>query len=1740
MRPVAEIAEEADQRGMRRALVVTALSLETKAVLAHLPESLGSCLARDGSVLEVGRFEGAGSTWLVVVAQSGPGTHQAQMAVTSALAEFGPVEVILFVGVAASRKAEAPIGSVVAANHLYFPYTGKQTSEGFSSRPHPLPVGNRLIGLATKVERDGSWVDRIRPPLRGARPTDDVYPQPFPPAAFIAPIVSVESVSADPDSELERLISLHYGDSLALEMEGYGAMLAASREETPCTVIRGISDMRKGKDPQSDTIHQPVAAMHAAAFAFEVLDLWGQSYTSSRPSPARSTQEISPPPLGAPAVTAELPPPPAPRGQEVRLVLNFAGTQDDFPPQRCQQILEALREITGNAAIELIGTENGSFHMFLLAPNADVATFDRPEVRTLLRVKFGAELVSVMLHDDYSRARASAEALVDASKGLLDWPRALPGGSEFSRPELDQLVRTVEGHEGTTTAVLGPPGAGKSALLASFGLLLAERKVPFLAIKADQLDPNSDTEDALGRDLGLDTLPSRLLLDLSALRPAVLIIDQLDALASYVDLRTGRLSVLLNLVRRLGGRRNLHIVLSARTFEYEHDARLKSVRAEGLSLTLPPWTSVLQVLEARNIEAAGWPLDAQELLRSPQALATFLSLSQRAQTSPFRTYQAMLDELWKERILRLPNGGSVAALAGTIAEDMAERETLWLPAARYDPNARELEILVASGILTQVAGPGSVGFSHQTVFEHALARAFAQQEGRLSTYVLARESSLFIRPKLWAALTYLREVDPIGYLSEFSSIWTSRDLRKHLKHLLVEFLGQQTSPTDPEALLFTEALNSEFRRAALQASIGSAGWFDRLKGTVVPSAMSSTSESGVAAAILGRAWSFAPNDVVTLLKSAWLERADQDHLLWMVLQDAPTWNQEMVAIAKRVIERVDISPYAFEHTVATVGVAQPQIALELVGARLDSHIKRADEEARRRSTLERPADDVEQISWHMSNDPAKPFEQVLDKADGWDSLEALAKSVPKTFLATIWPRFVNVINGMRRYTEEGDRPGFPLSYVLDFRFDDENSLGLDEKPILGALRVALETLAAEDEQSFLAWLAENEAADATPVQRLFAHVLASHPERYAQRALKFLLDDHNRFYLGNIENLSGTTNRLIAAVSPFWTSEEIETFSATVLAYSPPAPSDLDAKGRRRFSQAIRRLKLDLLRSMSADRVPATVRSFIEEQQRSFPNSQRGVEFSGAQYIGSPISAKELALASDKDVVNAFKELPDATGWDHPNRWMTGGNIQLSREFGEFAKMNPERAVRLVKQFEPSFGTRAAAHVVEAIAENADPSLVLELISDLPNRGFLGEEFRTAAARAIEKLVDRQVAIDDAVIGILEGWLGVMGFEGEGESTSDAISEDEDLAQPEKSDATDERDRHDSVLWGPGGISILPHGNYPILETLCRVYLQRGEHDRLLATLKGHLDRNDDQRVWNSLLRFFHYIRPTNSDDLGTFIQQLFALYPTLVHTREAAMMLAHLQWRFPELAAALLAAWRSDLPRVQQAYGELVGLVALVQPSLAWAQDRLSEIIATRSLAKARVGLAYAAVNVWSDTDAPRASSDLLQRLIPIADGEAWSAIFDLFRLVDEIAPISEWTSLLEKIVEHLSEAKDQPTTFVVDRLQTLLPHEAVLVGRMARGLVANWRDQLADLRTGTSSSAPDLVDIAVTLHRLSPQTRELGTSLFEDLLDINAYTARETLDQIDNRFRSSARSTGRLPRRTRRNRRGQERAAA
>lgn len=498
-------------------------------------------------------------------------------------------------------------------------------------------------------------------------------------------------------------------------------------------------------------------------------------------------------------------------------------------------------------------------------------------------------------------------------------------------------------------------------------------------------------------------------------------------------------------------------------------------------------------------------------------------------------------------------------------------------------------------------------------------------------------------------------------------------------------------------------------------------------------------------------------------------------------------------------------------------------------------------------------------------------------------------------------------------------------------------------------------------------------------------------------------------------------------------------------------------------------------------------------------------EFRELSVIGAIMSAEQMAFARDEHILKAFREVPDATGRHHPRRSLKGGNIELSGEFATFAGRNVERAMLLIRTFEPGFGTRASAYAIEKMAEVAEPDLILDAVRSLDRRGFGGDEFRGCAARALRHLVGRGVTIDDSSVSMLESWLAPY---------APSLDGDDDAGTEEQPEEPSHSNRG-SVLWRGHRIVVSPHGNYPVLQALAQILLVEKQHDRLLRLLRAHLERPEDPEVWEGLLHLIRYLRPSSPEALAAFLSQLFARYPSLTGSAGAAMLLAHVHWTVPAFVKTALPCWKSDRRAgAQQAYGELVALIALVHPDLEWAAELLDEVLASDEHATARAGAAYAAARVFSQNVNRSAASSLLATLIPKADGPTWAGIFDLFRLVKEVTPDGDWISLLQVMADCLGKAKGQTSPYIVRLLQGLLPHEGLLVGRIARGLAANWAEELSDIRASTAGNAQQLVDLALTLHRLGPETREQGTALFEDLLEINALGVEKTLHEMDRRF--------------------------
>lgn len=1737
-RTAAEILQEVQARGMRKAFFVTALMLEMEAVRAHLTD-MGSVAGRDGTIYECGSISDRGQEWLVVVAESGPGTHPAQNVASQGHFLFGDFEVQILVGIGGSRKKDAPIGSVVASDKVYMPYSGKAGNSGFTFRPVTFPLDLRLVNIAKKIRRDKTWPNRVRPPNGGTLPPLAQYPVAFPPVGHVAPIASIEAVLDDPKSELEALLAQGYSDTCVVEMEGYGAVYAASAERTPSIIVRGVSDMTQDKSADSDAALQPIAACHAAAFAFELLSHWGQLYSRpATPSTPPGPNSSANPDVSETAQRNNVAPsqPTSPKPQ-VSVVLNLSANAGPEDRERIDRLQASLRAIAADEEIEIVEARAGSLRLFVADPNASLMRVGQDALGKALVEREDVTLLGIASIEAFNDLRTVQATFATASKELLSWPAVLPGGQRLERPELQELCSRIEDSIFSTTAVLGAPGAGKSALLATLGNRYIERGWPVLAIKADLLEAEIDSEAKLRDRLGLHDLPSNLVRRFAELGPVLVIVDQLDALAGYLDLRTARLSILLNLVRKLGGVRNIHIVLSSRLFEFQHDSRLKTVSAESVTLQLPAWSEVMAVLEARGVSPAGWPPDAQEVMRSPQALATYLQLNSHLNSEPFTSYQAMLERLWNERVLTGDNGPNRNQLATDIADSMAAEESLWLASARFVERMTDIVALEGAGVLTTVGS--SVGFSHQTLFEFALARSFAREPGRLSKFVLERQSSLFLRPKLWAGLTYLRATDINAYHRELETIWKAVSLRTHLRVLLIDFLGAQPNPTDREALLLEMALTQgAMRFRAFRALSGNEGWFARFSRSFIADAMvASDALANAQVEVLARALPFASVDVTKMLKERWLDDPKNDVRVWSVIQSASKWTADILEIALVIVGRMEIAATIVDHQAASIGVEQPEAALRLARAHLDKSLSVAATEGARRAAKTRPTFNAieDEMAWRLDNDAKEPIKRVLERGNDWDSLSALAEQSPESFIAVMWPWYLQAFEILCRLSgPQEPYLGYPLQYDADYRFEGEADRELPERALLGALRIAVEQIAEKNPGRFASWTAQNDSIALTPVQRIIAHGFAHNPKAFAELGLEFILNDQRRFHLGSIHDLRGTTKALIAATSPFWSPEQIGRFEKAVRQYYPTPPEEkTDIKERMSWRHSIRRAQLDLLRSLPAHQRSAAVQRQVAEGERRYGRQRAGVVFSGARWIGSPLEADAMAKASDDDIVNAFKELPDATGWDHPRNWMTGGNIQLARSFATFAKAHPNRAIRILGQLTKDTGTRAAAYSLDALSEDADPTTVLGLLRNTTAQGFDGDEFRQSAARALERLSNRNIAISEEFIGILENWLNAPA-----PSEKQEDGEKENSADDERSleSASSEDAIHRSLLWGQGGLEFVPDGEYPVVEALVSLRLMRQERDQVIAFLTAYLDREKSPKIWEGLARFLPYLWPSQPDARNALIERLFTEVPGFVGSRTAAQFLASVHYRDPDLINRHLDPWKTASAGIaRQAYGEIVGLIALVRPRLEWAQRRLEEILADEAMTDAHTGLALSAAHVFSEGADRLRSARILARLLRLGGQGVWEAAFDVFRMVDELTPDDGTVEFIHTITDCLPQSPQVSSTFVVDRLATLLPHQAPLVGRLALGLTEKWNAELGDLRTATAMAASQLVDLAITLHRLGPETREVGTTLFEQLISIDAREAEQMLDEIDNRFRrnSTALPRRRLPRRSRASRR-------
>jgi hypothetical protein len=1304
-----------------------------------------------------------------------------------------------------------------------------------------------------------------------------------------------------------------------------------------------------------------------------------------------------------------------------------------------------------------------------------------------------------------------ASAVVDsfraASSALLEWPQET-AGHWIERGELSTLENIITTKDHSCTALLGKPGCGKSALLARLGRRLQAAGTTLLALKTDQLPRKIESLAGLDQHLQLKTSLVDSIADIASRERVILLIDQLDALGGLMDQHTNRLSVVLHLVHRLKGLPNVHVIISCRAFDYRYDSRFASLAAEKVDLPEPTWEAVNALLKSLGITTATWPREMRELLRNPQHLNIFVQ-NFGADSTPhvFENYQSMLEVMFTNRVVN-PYGPVTVEACEKIAAEMSDAEDLWIPRISLDKQyPREVDRLIASGML-QVSGR-KIGFRHQTLFDYVRTRAFCTGTASLSDHVLARQDAVFVRSTLWASLHALRSSSARRFQSEFGRLWVEPKLPRHLRWLLISFLGQVSEPDDEEAQWLMPTLDdTQLRGKTLSAIVGNPGWFNRLQSRL-PSLMTDPDETKVwqVVMVLQAALAFDRPAVIRAILRLWSE-PDRDKLVLATLRDLSVWDDQTGAALEVITGRQPISPSYVVHLAGRAAKSVAGLGARVVAAALNAALQRALE----------AVDRIPPDTGEGGNDAAaavdrlfgirkrlEPIRKLVDSHD-WYGLEEIVSLDPASFVKNVWPWFLRVA----ALLAEPENPRLVQYRAAGVELDDE--IGRDSN-LLRALNDAVRRFAELSPDAFLEFAESQVSSDLIVVHRLLASGFEPLARTKPDVVLGYLVADPRRLALGNYGDRHMETKRLISAAAKHLSPADLARLERLVIdsKSSTDQPGD-EPEIRRERRRWNRQHRLRLLHAFPNDRLSGEARRLRDEEDIALPGTRDFDMRIHGGAVGSPVSTQQMAKAKNKDISKLFEQLAGGDRRPHRSEFLSlrGGIDEASQAFAAFAKDEPQRAIEIIQALKPETEVTPAAHALGPLSESAkiDPRSVVDLIHELVSRGFSSEEFRQSAAWALRRLAGRCEGLGDRTCEMLKSWIGP--------------ARGEERAETEMIDAS--KQPH-SLLWSPSGLRTLPAGNYPALEALGSAlwYRKPPDVDAWLAVLRDHLDTAEDLDVWRALADNLHLLGAASDRAAAVdFLNRLFQRYPGALASFEGTLFLARSDRWLPDefVQKCLELVEQSDWPWKEQAIGELAMLRWATHPADQYCGRVVDRAIAPPSRVPVpsdlrRVGIAFACTHLWAEPEFRERSHIILAKLARAADGYLPGAIMDLFRITTNVPPDEKTEELLRIIARNpdLIRRGGGPH-FLTDRLKELLADgfDARAVADVTRAIVLAGGSDVGDIRTVWAADAGDLIELAITLQRIK-DTRALGLEIFEALMDAGAYEADQVLRELDRR---------------------------
>ena len=368
------------------------------------------------------------------------------------------------------------------------------------------------------------------------------------------------------------------------------------------------------------------------------------------------------------------------------------------------------------------------------------------------------------------------------------------------RSDVDDVLGKLRDPDGAQLIVVdGRAGTGKSKVAFDVATQL-DSDGWYVGLARMDSNAAASTAMELGHRMGLTESPSVLLAGVADGRPALLVVDQLDAISTYSGRMSDNFTTVTEAISEARRAKNLKIMLVVRTVDLDADPRMVSLlrREERVG------RHTVGVLDVEDIKAhlahSDMPVPASattlELLRTPLHFSVFTRLDDRSRAEQYKTLQDLYQEYTAQvrRDIEHQVGHlDWVSITAPLVTHMSTNEVLTAPPHLLDAATQsEVAALLSYGVL--VKDNSGIAFFHESYFDYLFARSFVADGGDLCNFLVESGQYLFRRAQTRQVLEYLDGVDRDRFRETVAALLTNHRIRSHLKAVAVHIL-HQISPT---------------------------------------------------------------------------------------------------------------------------------------------------------------------------------------------------------------------------------------------------------------------------------------------------------------------------------------------------------------------------------------------------------------------------------------------------------------------------------------------------------------------------------------------------------------------------------------------------------------------------------------------------------------------------------------------------------------------------------------------------------------------------------------------------------------------------------------------------------------------------------------------------------------------------------------------------------------------------------